>query len=118
MKKLLVIALLSASLVGIAEARRRCGSNSCAPKCEVKCEQRGYCIGAPCIVDTVCSSCEGPRPSLCALTPARVDLVKHVDTQTHYTCAPLKECQVKPEQWQVDQLISEGHLAEGTRACP
>ena len=113
MKKLFVVALLAASVVGMAEAR--CGSGRCAPRREA-CAPVS-CIRPACVVDCVSSTCEGEKPSVCALEAARVDVIKNVDTNIYYTCAPLKPCQVKPTQEQVDMLIGAGRLEAGTRAC-
>ncbi len=116
MKKLLVVALLAASVVGMAEAR--CGSKGCYPKkkaCRTECPKR--CIRPACIVDCETSVCEGEMPQLCALEPARVDVIKHVDTNIFYTCADRGPCQVIPTQAQVDALIAEGSLPEGTQPC-
>ena len=117
MKKLLIVALLAASVMGIAEAR--CGSNGCCPKreCAPKCAPKS-CLRGPCIVGTESSCCEGPQDQLCALEPARVDLIKHVNTSINYTCAGLTGCQVKPTQAQVDQLIQNGDVPADTQPCP
>lgn len=118
MKRLLVVALFAASLVGIADAR--CGrKDNCCPKkrsCEQRCEQK-KCIRPACIVGCENSHCEGEMPQLCALEPARVDVIKHVDTNVWYTCAERGPCQVIPTQAQVDALIAEGSLPEGTQPC-
>ena len=112
MKKLFVIALLAASVVGMAEAR--CRTNSCEPR---ECAQKS-CIRPACIVNCTTDVCEGPKPQLCALEPARVDIVKHTNINHSYSCAPLKACQVKPSQEQVDALIDMGAVPADTKACP
>ena len=114
MKKLLIVALLAASVVGIAEARYGRNNNDCCPKkCEKVCAPRN-CLRGPCIVG--CDTCEGEKPQLCALAPARVDLIQH--NMVTYTCADIGPCQVKPTQAQVDQLIANGDVPADTQPCP
>ncbi len=117
MKKLLIVALLAASVAGIAEAR--CGrNNDCCPKqsCRTECPKK--CIRPACIVGCETSQCEGDKPQICALVPDRVDVIKHVDTNVFYTCAERGPCSVVPTQAQVDALIGEGFLEKGTEPCP
>lgn len=125
MKKLLIIALVAISAVSIADARKRCGTKSCAApmrecapkKCAPRCVEKVNCIRPACVVGCENSFCEGEKPSICALEPARVDVIKHVDTNVWYDCAPKKDCQVIPTQEQVDALIAQGSVPAGTEPC-
>ena len=118
MKKLLIVALFAASLVGIAEAGRCRRNNNCGP-CRTECAPCPVkCLPPTCIVDCETSFCEGAKPDLCALKPARVNLVKHTDTNVFYTCADLGPCEVKASQAQIDALKANGAIAEETMACP
>ncbi len=119
MKKLLIVALVAASFVGIAQARCGRNNNDCCPKkeCKQRCEPK-KCIRAACIVGCETSQCEGDKPQICSLEPARVDVIKHVDTNVFYTCADRGPCQVVPTDAQVAELIADGSLPEGTKPCP
>lgn len=118
---LLVVALVAAAVVSNADARncskRRNCATQCETKCAPKCEQVKCCIPAPHIVDCVTNVCEGEIPQLCSLKPARVNAIKHVDTNIYYTCAERGPCEVIPTQAQVDALIGMGAVPADTVPC-
>lgn len=122
MMKKLMIALVAISCIGSVDARS-CSNGKKACK-EVVCREVANepchipCIRPVCVVKCETSYCEGDKPSICALEPARVDVIKHVDTNVWYSCADKKECQVVPTQEQVDYLISIGSVPKGTKPCP
>lgn len=103
MKKLLLVALLAASFVGLAEARR-C-SRVCPPK---PCVQKSTCIGPARICDvTYSNDCsEGEMPDICYLVPARRHINKHVHRTEHvtYSCADKPACAVEPTAQQIQEL--------------
>lgn len=111
MKKLLIVALLAASIVSIAEAgrcRRNCGPCP-AKKCEQPCPQK-KCVGPPCVVDCTTSYCEGEKPDVCYLEPARANIIRHESTSVHFTCADPTDCQVVATDAQLSQLRADGHI--------
>jgi hypothetical protein len=115
MKKLLVVALLAASFVGMAEARR-CGRSCapvCAPVCAPKCAP-AQCIGPARICEvTYSNDCsEGEQPDLCYLVPARRNINKHVHRSEHitYTCGDKPACAVEPTPQQVEELRNAGSI--------
>lgn len=120
MKKLLLVALALGVVAG-AEAKlfggSRCSNGGCSRKerTEERCAKS--CLRPACVVKCENNTCEAEMPNLCALTPARVDVIKHVDTNIYYTCAPLGPCQVAPTDEQVKQLIEQGDLPAGVRSC-
>lgn len=120
MKKLLAVAMLLAAVANVEAGffGGRCGKNRCERVCKTErvCEPVN-CLRPACVVDCVTNVCEGPKPQLCALEPARVDIIKNVDTTISYTCAPRKGCQVAPTQEQIDELIGAGHIPADTIAC-
>lgn len=110
MKKLLVVALVAVSVVGLADAR--CGRNSCAP---VACEKRSSCcIPAPRVIDCVSNMCEGAMPDICGVVPAPRNVIKHIDTQITYSCAPLEGCAVPATAEQVEMFRANGSVRETT----
>ncbi len=122
MKKMLLVVALAAAVVSIADARCGRRNNSCATKCETQCApkcetQQKCCIPSPVIVDCVTNVCEGEIPQLCSLKPARVNAVKHVDTNIYYSCAERGPCEVIPTQAQVDALIGMGAVPADTVPC-
>ncbi len=116
MKKLLIIALLVASVAGIEAGRCRRNNNNCRQECKRECPTK--CLPAPCITKCDSSYCEGDKPDICALKPARVNIHKQVDTVVSYSCAELGHCEVKPTQDQIDQLKDMGAIEQNTEACP
>lgn len=114
MKKLLMVALIATSFVGMVEAGR-CGKNNCERPCEQKCNKP--CIPAACIVGCENTMCEGEKPQLCALVPARVNVIKHVDTNISYSCADRPACSVIPSADQVNELVDAGIVPAGTQPC-
>jgi hypothetical protein len=118
MKKLLAVAMLLATVAGVEAVCGKGRSRNCSPcKTEVRECAPKNCLRPACVIDCVSNTCEGEKPQLCALEPARVDIIKHVDTNIYYTCAGPKGCQVVPTQEQVDQLIAGGHIPADTRPC-
>ncbi len=112
MKKLLVVALLAASFVGMSEARR-CGrvcKTECAPVCEAKAE----CIGPARICETTysCDKSEDCKPVLCAVVPQTRHLDKHVHRTEHvsYSCKPLQGCEQRPSEEQLAFWIKNGNI--------
>lgn len=118
MKKLLLVALVAVSVVGLADARcgRRssCETNACAPKCEQK---SSCCIGSPVVVCSTVSETCGEMPQLCSLKPVRVHVNKHTDIIHTFSCAERGPCEVIPTQAQVDALVEMGAVPAGTQPC-
>ena len=114
MKKLLLVALVAATVAGTAEAGRRGCRTSCAPKCEKVQECNRSCIGKPRLVDcTFSNSCvEGEKPELCYLVPAPRNITKHTDVQTviTYSCADKPCCAVNPTAEQIEELRNTGAI--------
>jgi hypothetical protein len=121
MKKLLAVAMLLAAVANVEAGffGGRCGKNrNCSPcKTEVRECAPTNCLRPACIVECTNNVCEGEKPQLCALEPARVDLIKDVNTTISYRCAGRKGCQVVPTQEQVEQLIAGGHIPADTISC-
>lgn len=114
MKKLLVVALLAISFVGMSEARRCCKKKmSCETKCETPCVKKSVCcIPAPCIVGCENTRNEGCMPDICGVVPARVDVIKHVHTDVSYSCAG-NDCAAPATPEQVEFFRSIGSVPEG-----
>lgn len=113
MKKLLVVALLAASIVSIADAR--CGKNRCAPK-KSECEPcvKTQCIRPACIVGVDSTCDEGCMPDQCGAVPARRNVLKHVHTSVSYSCAPLEGCAVPATEEQVQAWKDMGSIPDTT----
>lgn len=114
MKKLLLVALVAVSVVGLADARCGKKSMSCATSCEPKSEAKACCIPAPRVVDCVTNVCEGEKPDLCGVVPAPRNVIKHVDTQITYSCAPLEGCAVPATEEQVEMFRQNGSVRPTT----
>jgi hypothetical protein len=115
MKKLLLVALVAFAGFNMVEARRGCSTNRCETSCEPKCEvKKACCIPAPRVVDCVSSVCEGEKPDLCGVIPAPRNVIKHVDTQITYTCAPLEGCAVPATEEQVEMFRQNGSVRPTT----
>lgn len=113
MKKLLLVALVAVSVVGLADARS-CGKGRCETSCEPKCAPKACCIPAPRVVDCVSNVCEGEKPDLCGVIPAPRNVIKHVDTQITYSCAPLEGCAVPATEEQVEMFRQNGSVRPTT----
>lgn len=111
MKKLLLVALVAVSAFSLADARCR---KSCETSCEPKCAPKACCIPAPRVVDCVSNVCEGEKPDICGVIPAPQNIIKHVDTQITYTCAPLEGCAVPATEEQVEMFRQNGSVRPTT----
>ncbi len=114
MKKLLTVALLAASFVGMADARR-CGrvcKTECAPVCEVKAD----CIAPARICDVTysCDKSEEDKPELCSVIPQTRNINKHVHRTEHvsYSCRPLTGCEQPPSAEQLEAWRASGKISQ------
>ncbi len=112
MKKLLLVALVAASFVGMVEARH-CRKNKC--EVEKSCGNQS-CLPPSCVVERTCNRCEAPKPNFCYLKPAPARLAEHTETTVTYSCLPCNDsCCVKATSDQLNQLIDAGAVLEGTQ---